>query len=104
MSALTASSTEATDVGDGTAAWRVGVVAGAAVVFTQVGVSLTAAALPLYLLDLGASRGRIGLEVGAGSLAAVLGMLALGPALNRRGARPFLALGAALCLVSALAM
>lgn len=85
-------------------AWHSFAVAGLAVVLTQVGFSLTLAALPLYLRDLGAARGRIGLEVGSGSLAAVLGMLALGPALNRRGPRPFLALGAALCLVAALAM
>jgi MFS family permease len=87
-----------------TGARSVFAMAGLAVLLTQTGVSLTAAALPLYLRDLGAPSGRIGLEVGAGFLAGVLAMLALGPALNRRGPRPFLLLGGVLGLTSALAM
>jgi len=93
-----------TRAGRGAGAWHTFAVAGLAVALTQVAFSLTFAALPLYLRDLGAARERIGLEVGSGSLAAVLVMLALGPALSRRGPRLFLALGAALYLATALAM
>ena len=78
--------------------------AGLVVALAQLGFFLTSAALPLYLRDLGAPQGRIGLEVGAGNLAAVLVTFVLGPALDRRGARPFLALGAALYCIAALAM
>lgn len=85
-------------------AWRTFALVGLVVAVTQFGFFLTSATLPLYLRDLGAPEGRIGLEVGAGNLAAVLVMLALGPALNRRGPRPFLAIGATLYLVTALAM
>jgi len=84
--------------------WRAFATIGLVVAITQIGFFLTSAALPLYLRDLGAPEGRIGLEVGSGNLAALFVMLALGPALNRRGPRPFITLGAALYLVAALAM
>ncbi len=84
--------------------WRAFAFIGVVVAITQIGFFLTSAALPLYLRDLGAPEGRIGLEVGSGNLAALFIMLALGPALNRRGPRPFLALGAAIYFVAALAM
>src|SRR6185437_3160690 len=74
---------------------RTFIVAGLVVALTQLGFFITSAALPLYLRDLGAAEGRIGLEVGAGNLAAVFVTFALGPALNRFGPRPFITLGAA---------
>src|SRR3982074_2602339 len=83
---------------------RTFVVVGLVVAITQLGFFITSAALPLYLRDLGAAEGRIGLEVGAGNLAAVFVTFALGPALNRFGPRPFITLGAALYLAAALAM
>jgi MFS family permease len=86
------------------AVWRAFLLVGLVVAITQVGFFLTSAALPLYLRDLGAPDGRIGFEVGSGNLAALFVMLALGPALNRFGARPFLMIGAALYLIAALAM
>jgi MFS family permease len=83
---------------------RTFVVAGLVVAITQLGFFITSAALPLYLRDLGAAEGRIGLEVGAGNLVGVFITFALGPALNRFGPRPFITLGAALYLAAALAM
>lgn len=83
---------------------RTFVVAGLVVAITQFGFYLTSATLPLYLRDLGAAEGRIGLEVGAGNLVGVCITFALGPALNRYGPRPFITLGAALYLAAALAM
>jgi MFS family permease len=83
---------------------RTFLVAGLVVALTQLGFFITSAALPLYLRDLGAAEGRIGLEVGAGNLAAVFVTFALGPALNRFGPRPFITMGAALYFTSALAM
>jgi MFS family permease len=94
----------ATQAAAPTGIWRAFALVGAVVAITQVGFFLTSAALPLYLRDLGAPEGRIGLEVGSGNLAALCVMLALGPGLNRFGPRPFLTLGAALYLVAALAM
>src|SRR4051812_29188632 len=84
--------------------WRAFALVGGVVAITQVGFFLTSAALPLYLRDLGAPEGRIGFEVGSGNLAGVFVMLALGPALNRYGPRPFITLGGALYLFAALAM
>jgi MFS family permease len=77
---------------------------GASLALTQIGFYLTAAALPLYLRDLGAAQGRIGLEVGLGSLAALIATIALGPAINRRGAQLFLRAGAILYLAASLGM
>jgi MFS family permease len=74
------------------------------VAITQLGFYLTTAALPLYLHDLHAATGRIGIEVGSGNLVAVLITLVLGPGINRFGSRRFLALGAALYLLSAIGM
>jgi MFS family permease len=71
---------------------------------TQLGFYLTAAALPLYLRDLGAAQGRIGLEVGLGNFAALLVTLFLGPAINRYGPQRFLRLGAAFYLITTLGM
>ncbi|MGI8856315.1 MAG: MFS transporter [Thermomicrobiales bacterium] len=83
---------------------RTFIVAGLVVALTQLGFFITSAALPLYLRDLGAAEGRIGLEVGAGNLAAVFVTFMLGPALNRFGPRPFITMGAALYFIAALAM
>lgn len=83
---------------------RTFVVAGLVVAITQLGFFITAAALPLYLRDLGAAEGRVGLEVGAGNLVGVFITFVLGPALNRFGPRPFITLGAALYFVAAIAM
>lgn len=77
---------------------------GVSLALTQMGYYLTTAALPLYLRDLGAAQSRIGPEVGLGFLAAVIVTLALGPAINRRGAQLFLRLGAILYLGAALGM
>jgi MFS family permease len=77
---------------------------GASLALTQIGFYLTAAALPLYLRDLGAAQGRIGLEVGLGNLAALIATIALGPAINRRGAQLFLRAGAVLYLAAAVGM
>jgi MFS family permease len=71
---------------------------------TQLGYYLTASALPLYLRDLGAAQNRIGLEVGLGNFAGVLVTLALGPALNRYGARVFLRISAVLYVLAAAGM
>lgn len=84
--------------------WRAFALVGVVVAITQIGFFLTSAALPLYLHDLGAPEGRIGFEVGAGNLAGLFVMLALGPALNHFGPRPFITFGAALYFIAALAM
>ncbi len=91
-------------VGADAADRRTFIVAGLVVALTQLGFFITSAALPLYLRDLGAAEGRIGLEVGAGNLVAVFITFALGPALNRFGPRPFIILGGVLYLTAALAM
>jgi MFS family permease len=71
---------------------------------TQLGYYLTAAALPLYLRDLGAAQGRVGLEVGLGNLASLAATLFVGPAINRFGPRPALRAGAAFFLAAAVGM
>ena len=62
--------------------WRSFALIGVVVAITQIGFFLTSAALPLYLRDLGAPAGRIGLEVGSGNLAALVVMLAPAPSLR----------------------
>jgi MFS family permease len=87
-----------------TATWSTFLLIGAVVVVSQLGYYLTAAALPLYLHDLGAAQGRIGTEVGLGNAASLLVTLALGPAINRYGARLFLRAGALFYLLAAVGM
>lgn len=84
--------------------WRTFVLIGVVLGLTQLGYYLTAAALPLYLRDLGASQGRIGFEVGLGNLAGVAVTLFVGPAINRRGPEVFLRAGALLYAFTALGM
>jgi len=84
--------------------WRTFFVVGAVLIVTQLGFYLTAAALPLYLHDLGAAQDRIGLEVGLGNVTALMVTLVLGPALNRYGSRVFLIGGAGLYLVTGIGM
>lgn len=84
--------------------WRTFGLVGAVIMVTQLGFYLTAAALPLYLHDLGAAEGRIGLEVGLGNVTALAVTLVLGPALNRYGSRVFLSTGATIYLVAAVGM
>lgn len=66
--------------------WRALFLVGATLGVTQLGYYLTASALPLYLRDVGAAQNRIGLEVGLGDIAGVVGTLLLGPLLHRYGA------------------
>lgn len=85
-------------------AWRSLLVVSATLGVTQLGYYLTAAALPLYLRDIGAPENRIGLEVGVGNIVGVLLTLALGPAINRRGAALFLRISGTLYLLAAVGM
>lgn len=84
--------------------WQSLVLVGGMLGITQLGYYLTASALPLYLRDLGAAQSRVGFEVGLGNIVGVLVMLALGPALNRHGAKIFLPSAAVLYLLAAAGM
>ncbi len=84
--------------------WRPLILIGGMLGVTQLGYYLTASALPLYLRDLGAAQNRIGFEVGLGNIVGVLVMLALGPALNRHGAKIFLRSAALLYFLAAAGM
>ena len=84
--------------------WRSLLLIGGMLGVTQLGYYLTASALPLYLHDLGAAQNRIGFDVGLGNIVGVLVMLALGPALNRHGAKIFLRSSALLYLLAAAGM
>jgi MFS family permease len=84
--------------------WRSLLLIGGMLGVTQLGYYLTASALPLYLHDLGAAQNRIGFEVGLGNIVGVVVMLALGPALNRHGAKIFLRSAALLYLLAAAGM
>ncbi len=81
--------------------WRTFTLVGVALAVTQLAYYLTAAALPLYLRDLGAAPSRIGFEVGLGSVAGLALTFLVGPALNRYGSDVFLRLGGVLYLVAA---
>lgn len=84
--------------------WRSLFLIGGMLGVAQLGYYLTASALPLYLRDLGAAQDRVGFEVGLGNIVGVVVMLALGPALNRHGAKVFLRSAALLYLVAAAGM
>ena len=84
--------------------WRTFLLVGTALGITQLSFYLTSAALPLYLKDLGAAQGRIGLEVGLGNATALLATLLLGPVINRYGSERFLRLGGLTYLVTAAGM
>lgn len=91
-------------VGGSRSLWQTFLAVGAVLGITQLSFYLTSAALPLYLKDLGAPQGRIGLEVGVGNATALAATLVLGPAINRYGAARFLRLGGLMYLVSAVGM
>ena len=84
--------------------WRTFTLVGVALAVTQLAYYLTAAALPLYLRDLGAAPSRIGFEVGLGSIAGLALTFLIGPALNRYAADVFLRLGGLVYLVAATGM
>ncbi|GAC1443447.1 MAG: hypothetical protein NVSMB52_01850 [Chloroflexota bacterium] len=84
--------------------WGRFVLVGSILGLTQLGFFLTAAALPLYLHDLGAPQGRIGLDIGLGNFAALAVTLVLGPAINRRGPETFLRVGGLLYVLTAVGM
>ncbi len=84
--------------------WRTFTLVAVALAVTQLSYNLTAAALSLYLRDLGAAPGRIGFEVGLGNIAGLALAFLVGPALNRYGSDRFLRLGGLLYLVAAVGM
>ncbi|MBI4319394.1 MAG: MFS transporter [Chloroflexi bacterium] len=65
-----------------------------------VGIHLTFAALPLYVVALGGSESEVGLVIGAISITAVVATPLLGGAIDRWGPRPILLLAAALSLLA----
>jgi MFS family permease len=75
-----------------------------ALAIAQVSVNLMTAALAIYLRALGAAPGRIGTEVTASSVVAVVCTLGTGPLINRWGAKRLLLAGVAGYLVAALGM
>jgi len=97
---LSQAATESTTDSD----WRTFTLVGVALAVTQLEYYLAAAALPLYLRDLGAAPSRIGFEVGLGSIAGLALTFLVGPALNRYGADRFLRLGGLVYLVAAAGM
>jgi MFS family permease len=78
--------------------------AGLVLSLTQLGYYLTAAALPLYLRDLGAAQGRIGLEIGLGSMLSLAVTLLMGPAINRYGSVVFVRVGGGAYVLTSLGM
>jgi MFS family permease len=72
--------------------------------FAQLAFFLPASALPLYLHNVGAPTYRIGLDVGAGSVASLLLTLAAAPILNRGLTRHLLMTGASLYLLAGFVM
>jgi MFS family permease len=84
--------------------WWGFVAAGLVLSLTQLGYYFTFAALPLYLRDLGAAEGRIGVEIGLAGIMAMIATLVVGPAINRYGSKPLLRIGAALYVLSSLGM
>lgn len=76
----------------------------ASVLFGQLSYFLTASALSLYLHHHGAPEARVGLDVGIGSVAALLCSVVAGPLLNRKGPRTFLMAGSGLYILAALVM
>jgi MFS family permease len=72
--------------------------------FVQLSYFLTVSALPLYLHQVGTPVARVGLDVGIGSVVALVLTLIVGPLLNRRGPRLFLALGSAAFIAAAVLM
>jgi MFS family permease len=84
--------------------WRAFISVGLALLTTQTAFYFTAAALPLYLHDLGAGQARIGLEVGTANVVGMIANFVIGPVLDRYGPRRFLALGAIIYLVTSAGM
>jgi MFS family permease len=86
------------------ASWVAFLVLGAAVAIGQGSTTLGSAALSLYLRSLGAATSRIGLEVSASSVVAMVCTLGVGPFINRWGARRLLLAGMAAYLAAALGL
>ncbi len=86
------------------ASWPRFLVVGLAIAIGQGSVSLITAALSLYLRALGAAPDRIGTEVTASSIVAVICTLGTGPLINRWGAKLMLLAGMGAYLVAALGL
>jgi MFS family permease len=76
----------------------------ASVLFGQLGYFLTVSALPLYLRHVGAPAERVGLEIGAGSLASLVMTVIAGPLISGKSPRPFLMSGSVAYIVAAAVM
>lgn len=76
----------------------------ASVLFGQLGYFLTVSALPLYLRHVGAPAERVGLEIGAGSLASLVMTVIAGPMISGRSPRLFLIFGSVAYIVAAAVM
>jgi MFS family permease len=72
-----------------------------AITIGQVSTTLGVAALSLYLRTLGAPTSRIGFEVGASSVLAMVCTVGVGPLINRWGPKPLLLVGMGAYLVAA---
>jgi MFS family permease len=80
------------------------VVLGLSLTIAQGSTALVVVPLSLYLHGLGVPAGRIGAEVGASSVVAMICTLGVGPLINRWGAKPFLQIGMGAYLVAALGL
>jgi MFS family permease len=87
-----------------TASWRTFTLVAVALVIGQGSLSLVAAALSLYLSDLGVSTARIGVEVSASNVVAIGCTLLVGPVINRLGPHRLLRAGMACYLVAAVGL
>ena len=94
----------AADLPAPTASWRAFAIVAAAIVIGQGSLSLVAAALPLYLANLGVPTARIGAEVGAANLVGLVCTILVGPLINRSGPVRLLRAGMACNVVAALGL
>jgi MFS family permease len=99
-----AAETSPPDTASDAQAYRSFFLVGLVLAITQLSFYLMAAALPLYLRDIGAAQSRIGLEVNLGSLFALALVFAGGPAINRYGSGVFLRLSALVFVLVSLGM
>src|SRR5215212_9854198 len=95
---------EATSDVPATASWRAFALVAVALVIGQGSLSLVAAALPLYLSNLGVATARIGIEVSASNFVAIGCTLLVGPVINRLGPHRLLRAGMGCYLVAAIGM
>jgi len=65
---------------------------------------LTSAALPIYLVDVGASPSRVGLDIAIGSLSSLVLTLLIGPMISRGRPGVFIAVGATAYLAASVLM